>query len=34
MFNRCWRWRAMLARRADSALSATQWGALQDHLAS
>ena len=24
----------MLARRADSALSATQWGALQDHLAS
>jgi hypothetical protein len=34
MFNRCRRWRAMLARRADSALSATQWGALQDHLAS
>lgn len=33
MFNRCWRWRELLSRRADSALTSQQWGRLQDHLA-
>jgi len=34
MFNRCWRWRNLLSRRADSALTPKEWGRLQDHLAS
>ncbi len=34
MFNRCWRWRGLLSRRADSVLTSRQWGRLQDHLAS
>lgn len=32
MFDRCWRWRKRLQRRADGSLSARQVGALDDHL--
>ena len=32
MFNRCWRWRALLARRADGKLTPAQEGMLREHL--
>lgn len=34
MFNRCWRWRVLLARRSDGTITPSQWGSLQDHLVS
>ncbi len=34
MFNRCWRWRVLLARRSDGTITRSQWGSLQDHLVS
>ena len=34
MFNRCWRWRVLFARRSDGSITPSQWGSLQDHLAS
>ena len=33
MFNRCWRWRVLFARRSDGTITPSQWGLLQDHLA-
>lgn len=34
MFNRCWRWRVLFARRSDGSITPSQWGTLQDHLVS
>ena len=33
-FDGCSRWQSLLTRRADGKIAATQWGLLQDHLAS